>query len=102
MVDNYSWYEYKGAGKSTYWHSYYNGESRDTDKVSITVTYYDAADKVIESTDAESHVKSFRVTITPKKGVSVLGQKLTLESYPTYLNMKDAAEGETWTAKTWV
>lgn len=99
MVDNYSWYEYKGAGKSTYWHSYYNDESGDTDKVSITVTYYDAAGKVIESTDAESHVKSFRVTVTPKEDVSVLAQKLTLESYPTYLNMKDAAEGETWTAK---
>ncbi len=99
MVDNYSWYEYKGAGKSTYWHSYYDKESGDTDKVSITVTYYDANGNVIESTDAASHVKSFRVTVTPKKGVSVLGQKLTLESYPTYLNMKNADEGVTWTAK---
>ncbi|MST81111.1 hypothetical protein [Bilifractor porci] len=99
MVDNYSWYEYKGAGEKTYWHSYYEKESGYTDKVSITVTYYDANGNVITSTDAASHVKSFRVTVTPKEGISMLAQKLTLENYPTYLNMKDAAEGVTWTAK---
>ncbi len=99
MVDNYSWYEYKGAGEKTYWHSYYEKESGYTDKVSITVTYYDADGKVIESTDAASHVKSFQVTVTPKKDVFALAQKLTLENYPTYLNMRDAAEGATWTAK---
>ncbi|MDD6685849.1 MAG: Cna B-type domain-containing protein [Lachnospiraceae bacterium] len=99
MVDNYSWYEYRGAGKKTYWHSYYEKERGYTDNVSITVTYYDAGGNVIESTDAASHVKSFRVTVTPKEGVSVLAQKLTLDNYPTYLNTKDAAEGATWTVK---
>nr|WP_314639240.1 Cna B-type domain-containing protein [uncultured Olsenella sp.] len=98
-VDGYNSYLYKGAGQKTYWNSYYESEREYTDKLKISVTYYDANGSEVPATDTTTHVKRFKVTVTPAVGQSIEAQNLKIDNYVTYTDASGAAEGSTWAIK---
>ena len=103
-VDGYNKYLYAGAdqqGHQAYYDSYYESEDGFTQNLAINVTYFDAGGKEVSSTDSTTRVKSFKVTVTVKDGVSVTAQNMTVGTeqapYETHIDTTGAQEGSTWT-----
>lgn len=65
------------------------------DSVSFEVTYYDAENNTVQSTDSETHVQSFTIKVTPKEGVTIDNPySLVLEGYPTIADISGMNAGE--------
>lgn len=67
--------------------------SYNNDKVTLSVTYYDALENVIESTDTTQKVKSFEIKITPKSGNSIKAKYMILDAYSTYADVSQMQPG---------
>lgn len=67
---------------------YYNN-----DKVTLSVTYYDALGNVIESTDTTQKVRYFEIKITPKSGTSIKAKYMILDAYSTYADVSQMQPG---------
>ena len=52
----------------------------ENDQVTVEVTYYDADENKIASTDTTQKVKSFEIKVIPKTGVDVKAKYMNLES----------------------
>ena len=65
------------------------------DSVSFDVTYYDAENNPVQSTDSETHVQSFTIKVTPNEGVTIDNPySLVLEGYPTIADISGMNAGE--------
>lgn len=67
---------------------YYNN-----DKVTLSVTYYDASENVIEPSDTTQKVKSFEIKITPKSGTNIKVKYMILDAYSTYADVSQMQPG---------
>lgn len=67
--------------------------SYNNDKVTLSVTYYDASGNVIESTDTTQKVRSFEIKITPKSGNSIKAKYMILDAYSTYADVSQMQPG---------
>lgn len=67
--------------------------SYNNDKVTLSVTYYDASENVIESTDITQKVRSFEIKITPKSGTSIKAKYMILDAYSTYADVSEMQPG---------
>ena len=67
--------------------------SYNNDKVTLSVTYYDASENVIESTDTTQKVRSFEIKITPKSGTNIKAKYMILDAYSTYADVSQMQPG---------
>ena len=65
----------------------------NNDKVTLSVTYYDASENVIEPSDTTQKVKSFEIKITPKSGNSIKAKYMILDAYSTYADISQMQPG---------
>lgn len=73
--------------------------SYNNDKVTLSVTYYDASGNAIEPTDTTQKVKSFEIKITPKSGTSIKAKYMILDAYSTYADISAMQPGTSWVFK---
>lgn len=73
--------------------------SYNNDKVTLSVTYYDASENAIEPTDTTQKVKSFEIKITPKSGTSIKAKYMILDAYSTYADISAMQPGTSWVFK---
>lgn len=71
----------------------------ENDQVTVEVTYYDADENKIASTDTTQKVKSFEIKVIPKTGVDVKAKYMNLESYSTYADISAMQPGTSWVFK---
>lgn len=71
----------------------------ENDQVTVEVTYYDADENKIASTDTTQKVKSFEIKVIPKTGVDVKAKYMNLESYSTYADISAMQPGTSWVLK---
>lgn len=67
--------------------------SYNNDKVTLSVTYYDASGNAIEPTDTTQKVKSFEIKITPKSETSIKAKYMILDAYSTYADVSQMQPG---------
>lgn len=67
--------------------------SYNNDKVTLSVTYYDASENVIEPSDTTQKVKSFEIKITPKSGTNIKAKYMILDAYSTYADVSQMQPG---------
>lgn len=67
--------------------------SYNNDKVTLSVTYYDASGNVIEPSDTTQKVKSFEIKITPKSGTNIKVKYMILDAYSTYADISQMQPG---------
>lgn len=71
----------------------------NNDKVTLSVTYYDASGNVIEPSDTTQKVKSFEIKITPKSGTNIKAKYMILDAYSTYADISQMQPGTSWVFK---
>lgn len=68
--------------------------------VDFTFTYYDKEGKEVDAFDSTTHVKSFKVKVTPKEGQTIdQAQYLYINEYPTIVDTSKVDYGESWKFK---
>lgn len=97
-VDDYTQYQYKGANNPAYYYRSDNAsQCRDTDDLTIKVTYYDAYGNVVAPNDGTTPVKKFTVAVTAAQGPKVYAKHFLIDEYKTFTDDSSAVEGTTWT-----
>ena len=79
---------------------YYGDEANEY--VDFRLTYYSASGSVVEPDDESTHVSRVVFELIPKQGQTFHGYEVVAEDYPTWLDVSQAREGDSWSYENYI
>lgn len=81
--------------------AYYYGDP-ENNYVHFELSYFDAGGNPVAPEDSETHVSRVVFTVTPLQGATFHGYEILADLYPTWLDAREAEEGDYWSYQNYL